>query len=603
MPRQRNKKFLYILLAGLIVCLAGAILLLSVFSFKNVTEPDIEGTQPPDDEAVISEEDNRFERGDIARVYISTGAVSHDSENLALNKPVIVSSLEVDDFIGGYAVDGDPWSRWSSSYNDDEYIIVDLDDVYEIGYVGITWEHASGKEYEILVSVSGDEWISVASEKNGGEGLKNYTFAKVPARYVMIQGIERNTEYGYSIYEIVVAEKKPGASTVRGDVITSNYTEVSISVVDKSGGEYKTITDDSAIIRVRGNSTAGAPKKPYNIKFSSSQSPLGMESGKKWCLLANHFDKTLMRNKIAYDFSGIAGAPCWLESRFVEVYLDGKLQGNYMLVEPVSDGKNRVNIYPENGEYILERMGAWSFTGGSYNNSPIYGINFRVEVPEEYELTSDQRKELSEYLKKADNAAQSGDQKLIEEIFDVNSFVAMYITYELFKDCDMYHGSTYFYIKNGKIYAGPLWDMDLSMGNVSHTNDEDKYRTYNNVSNYRGRSFGDASDDSASGIWAQIDWYQPLMECEFFYNLVVERYRELIPQIEDIYDTGGLIDRWLDEYGASFYRNYEKAGWSLTVQYSPYERTKPDSEYMDNVDWLKAWLYRRDVYLREYFGI
>jgi len=546
-----------------------------------------------------------YKKGDIARVYISTTSAQDQSTqvNLALNKEVLVSSNETDDFAGEFMTDGNEGTRWSSTYHDSEFAIIDLGAVYDIGYVAITWEFAAGLEYDILVSTDAEKWREVAHEDEGGEGTRSYRFDKRSARYVMIQGIKRVSEYGYSIYEIVIAEERPRES--RPSSISGSYSPVSISVVDKEGGIYKTITDDNAIIRVRGNSTAGSSKRPYNFKFSESQSPLGLESGKKWCLLANHYDKTLMRNKIAYDFSSTAGSPCYLASEFVEVYLDGRYQGNYMLVEPASDGGNRVDIDPLKGEYLLERHGGWSFSGGSYNNTPIYGINFIIETPShaDGELTAEHRKELTEYWQKADSAVQSGDQKAIEAILDVNSFVAMYITYELFKDCDMYHGSTYMYIKYGKIHAGPIWDMDLSMGNVSHTCNEDKYRTYNNVSNFNKRSFGDASDDSTTGIWAQIDWYGPLMEYKFFYDAVVERYESLIPEIEDLYINGGLIDRYTEEFGASFLRNYSETDHSLTAEYSPYERTRPDPTYQENVEWLRMWLFKRDMWLRDYFGL
>jgi Spore coat assembly protein len=545
-----------------------------------------------------------YKKGDIARVYISSVEVQEQSvTNLALGKSVMVSSNENEEYIGEFMTDGNDGTRWSSAYHDSEFAIVDLGEVYDVGYVSINWEFAAGLEYEILLSTDGENWKKVASEDDGEAGVFSYRFDKRAARYVMLQGIKRASEYGYSVYEIVIAEERPRAA--RQSSLSGAYSPVSITIVDKEGGDYKTITDDNAIIRVRGNSTAGAAKRPFNFKFVESQTPLGLESGKKWCLLANHYDKTLMRNKIAYDFSNTAGSPCYLASRFVEVFIDGKYQGNYILVEPASDGSSRVDIDPLRGEYLVERHGGWSFSGGSYDNSPIYGINFAIQSPShaDGELTTEHRKELAEYWKRADEAVASGDRERIEEILDVNSFVAMYITYELFKDVDMYHGSTYLYIKYGKIHAGPIWDMDLSMGNVSHTCNEDKYRTYNNVSNFNKRSFGDSSDDSATGIWAQIDWYAPLMECKFFYDMVVERYESLIPEIEDIYINGGLIDRYIEEFGASFLRNYTDTDYSLTAEYSPYERTKPDSTYEENVEWLRMWLFKRDMWLREYFGL
>ena len=56
-------------------------------------------------------------------------------------------------------------------------------------------------------------------------------------------------------------------------------------------------------VKVRGNSTAFGPKQPYNFKFDEKQDVLGMGAARKWCLLANCFDPTLMRNYLAMEFA------------------------------------------------------------------------------------------------------------------------------------------------------------------------------------------------------------------------------------------------------------------------------------------------------------
>ena len=73
-----------------------------------------------------------------------------------------------------------------------------------------------------------------------------------------------------------------------------------VIVVNAEGDKYKAVTDTAAEISLRGNSTSGAEKAPYNIRFSERVSLLGMDRGRKWSLLANLYDKTLMRNYIAY---------------------------------------------------------------------------------------------------------------------------------------------------------------------------------------------------------------------------------------------------------------------------------------------------------------
>ena len=90
--------------------------------------------------------------------------------------------------------------------------------------------------------------------------------------------------------------------------------------------------------------------------------------------------------------------------------------------------------------------------------------------------------------------------------------------------------------KNGLLFCGPLWDMDLSTGNVSVYHDEDKYRTYNNLP-----PFGDGSGDSASGVWAKQEWFAYLCECPFFMELAKEKYASLTPYIESLYAENGYM--------------------------------------------------------------
>lgn len=103
---------------------------------------------------------------------------------------------------------------------------------------------------------------------------------------------------------------------------------------------------DSAQIKVRGNTTAlyWMQKKPFTIKFSSKKNVLGMGSGKKWALIANLFDPTLLRNYVAFDTAQKMGIEYTSNQRFVELWLDGSYRGCYTLYEPVQQGVDRVDI-------------------------------------------------------------------------------------------------------------------------------------------------------------------------------------------------------------------------------------------------------------------
>lgn len=100
----------------------------------------------------------------------------------------------------------------------------------------------------------------------------------------------------------------------------------------------------TAGIKGRGNSTWGMPNKPYRIKLDSKANLLGMSNDKDWALLANYFDKTLLRNITAFEISRIADMS-WTPSYVsVDYYLNGTYQGVYSLTEHVKVSEERLDM-------------------------------------------------------------------------------------------------------------------------------------------------------------------------------------------------------------------------------------------------------------------
>ena len=97
-------------------------------------------------------------------------------------------------------------------------------------------------------------------------------------------------------------------------------------------------------IRGRGNSTWGYPKKPYKLKLDKKTDLFGMGKNKHWVLLASYNDTSFMRNTISYGLSGQLGMP-FCDSVWVEVVLNGRKIGNYMLCEQIRVDETRVDVY------------------------------------------------------------------------------------------------------------------------------------------------------------------------------------------------------------------------------------------------------------------
>ena len=84
--------------------------------------------------------------------------------------------------------------------------------------------------------------------------------------------------------------------------LSRDYIDCTVEIVDEAGGTHEDIRDNKSKVKIRGNSTSSGEKKPFNIKFSSKTDVLGMGKNKKWCLLANCYERTLIRNQTVFDF-------------------------------------------------------------------------------------------------------------------------------------------------------------------------------------------------------------------------------------------------------------------------------------------------------------
>ncbi len=316
-----------------------------------------------------------------------------------------------------------------------------------------------------------------------------------------------------------------------GDVpVTSTTTDVSGTVSITSADGATTYlpgsgdTDNTATFHVHGNSTSQMPKLPYAMKLGTSVDLLGLlgaqcgyvtDSGKPICdksksyvLLANYDDKSLLRdwaasalaNAIPYGdgsngyLSEAAGSPTssgtsvlmpWApHSVFVELFLNGQYEGNYQLIEKVNVDSHRVNI-PElsekdvsddiTGGYLLEidqhQDEAFVFT--TPKGFPIGLID--PDFTPDPEIAT-QTAYISQYVDTAENAMFASnytDPKLgWRAYFDEASLVNFYIVNDVMGNVDGgdFYSSDYLYktADNPLLYMGPIWDFDISSGNVNY---------------------------------------------------------------------------------------------------------------------------------------
>ncbi|WP_323098330.1 CotH kinase family protein [Intrasporangium sp. YIM S08009] len=254
-----------------------------------------------------------------------------------------------------------------------------------------------------------------------------------------------------------------------------NSVAATVNLVDGStpGND---IIDAGATIKGRGNYTWTLDKRPYQIKFTTAVGPLGMQSSRTWVLLANHQDPSLLRNKIAYDLADSFGLAYSPESRYVDLSINGEYLGNYLLVEKTEVGTNRVALTSDHG-VLLEQDPIHGRAEPHYFLTARTGTLFVLKdatlgVDDVLDPTvAVAYAEIQADVNALETAlyAPTPDWQRISSLIDVDSFVKYAFIHEVTENYDFDRSSVYFY-KNGpgdKLHAGPVWDMDVAMGNFT----------------------------------------------------------------------------------------------------------------------------------------
>ena len=146
-----------------------------------------------------------------------TGGGACSTNNAALNRPSSASSAENGGTPASSAFDGNTGTRWSSSASDPQWIQVDLGSVQSICGVQLSWEAAYAKAYQIQTSTDGTTWTTVYATTTSPGATELITLTG-SGRYVRMNGTQRATAYGYSLWEFQVFT---GTSTGTGPVLLS----------------------------------------------------------------------------------------------------------------------------------------------------------------------------------------------------------------------------------------------------------------------------------------------------------------------------------------------------------------------------------------------
>ncbi|WP_061180406.1 CotH kinase family protein [Caballeronia pedi] len=359
-----------------------------------------------------------------------------------------------------------------------------------------------------------------------------------------------------------------------------NYIPATLAITNSDG---TSAFSGRTTIRGRGNSTWDMPKKPYRIKLDEKASLLGLPSDKNWVLLANYADKTLLRNRSAFELGKRLGMAWTPRDVPVEVTLNGEYLGAYDLVESIRVDKNRVDIAnaddtaaPENTGFILEINGrldddnCWITT---------HQVTLCIDTPSP--ASPAQVAYIKQYVQTAEDVLYSNSAtdpvNGYEKYFDVASLTNWYLVNEIFKNQDAQaYSSIYLYKDVGsKLKYGPLWDFDIAAGNV----------------NYSGAQY-------ALGWWiADNIWISRMKSIDPTFEPRI-RARWDQQKAQQIDTLNAYIDSSaaaLQETGAEP-RNFTR--WPiLDVQVWP--NPVVTGSYQGEIDYMKNWLMQRIAWLDE----
>lgn len=357
------------------------------------------------------------------------------------------------------------------------------------------------------------------------------------------------------------------------------------------GVAFEDFEEFNCQVKGRGNTTWDWPKKPYAIKLAKKKEVLGMAKHKRWVLLANIIDKSMIRNSVAFMIAkacyndGTGAQQGWNPSgHCVELVLNGKHLGNYLLCEQIKIDGNRIDIAESDTPttstsdqgYLLEIDRYWgndateqlywtsyrksTSYAQSYNSnySYMYGTNyydggvqvsygnykmkFGLKGPDDgdlgengagkntaaYQFIYNKVNDTEKWIFNTMTTSTSLDE--IAKYIHVDSYIDYWLTFEVAMNQEPNNpGSVYMYYdpSDGLLHAGPIWDFD--------------YGTYM----YDYNDCGLYYNKSSHFILANSIWYCRLLQNTAFQNRVSERWAIIKPLLETMVEQIPTLKSYL----------------------------------------------------------
>lgn len=398
-----------------------------------------------------------------------------------------------------------------------------------------------------------------------------------------------------------------------------NYCETAtFSIVSEAGIE----DGDLKKIKGRGNTNwKESDKKPFNINFNNKVT-IGHTESKKFSLVANPKDSTLLRNTIMYNFAHDVGNPYSSDQSFIDFFVNGVYRGSYIACQKVDLGKNSsVSLKDESEDKetdfnFLVEVDVWNYANDTYfKSNKGYHVVLKTPDLEDFETNSPEWQVRYDYIKntyqKLENALYNGTLADIESICDIESLATQYLLQDLGKNCDGGYTSTFFTYNaaEGKFYAAPIWDCDSHLGAVDvwrdgcttstsdHTGWTTRLAKYERTINPLGQPF------YVKGTTSEGQTFEELCK-DIWTEKFLPKIDVLLGKAEPAEgDKGKSIDAYAKSIEKTTYINYIM--WDFMWLCQDKNKSLPD-KYTEDVSgelqYMKDWLTERSKWITANLG-
>lgn len=507
---------------------------------------------------IVENEIDKPEHSDLPKINTFGFDVSKNSDKLINNKTVWNSSKHTASF-------SSVSSHSASVNNDTDEITLTIPYLYDFK-LKPTFTVDSG--YKVTVD---------GVEQKSGESEVDFTY---PVRYTVTNSEGHSREYKVKITNtglpvVVISQSTSGSfsdekvggteifGTIIGGTVANKFVDFKIR-----GKETEWVSDDTFTVynpdgsincetttggvRLRGNTTREYPKKPFAIKLSKKRSVLGMPEHKRWVLLANWLDHSMIRNAVAFDIAQLVeyawrssegaigeGIPWSVHGQHVELVFkeNGKTHhmGNYFLCEQIKIDDNRLNIRDSYEDvlstniadcgYLLE-MDSKVDKDTKYTTSNGVPVKFKddaIKGTSLYTAVCNKIQSIEDYL-------DAGKYTEAYSMLDINSVIDQMLIWELTMNREYGDpGSVYMFMDgDDKLCAGPVWDFDRGT-----FQNQEKAEDLGNSTSYRVKPDNawmfNRSQESEKYSYI---WYRQLAKDATYQKRVQERWAVIKPFLE-----------------------------------------------------------------------